>query len=339
MNNKFTYYDVVAIYIPGLLFSILASVILFCDKSTSAKDVLNIGFGFALFIMIAAYAIGEVIHSLSKFFEYLFWKLFKGWPALWIADDAYAPLRKIAISRLHLVSEGDRALIRDEIDNEKKRKTQANEEKAEEGNDSQKKPPLLKKDIESCFFSMKRKACTISGTEQNLNVMRSMAGFHSSMVIVSLLVACILPLGFETGDKAPCHPMDSLVCPPSCDPTGCLLAGEGGSEEEIGYQGSGSCQHAFRQVKMLALFVALVCLLRFCSFSVTYVKYLYVGYVAYIKGNNIKSLEGKRSDNPAGGEGGQIKGGNGTGSHSNELSNESQGPASEDEPTDGEAGE
>lgn len=281
MNIRFTYYDVLAIYIPGLFFSILVSFFLVYEGEISFKDNLTLGISLSMAVIVAAYAIGELIHSVSEFLQPFFWKLFGGWPALWIADEEKSWLGKVLHLDPYLVSPEDKSIIVPELRVNKS---------------------LQRKDIDSRFFNIKANACSIEGIKDSLDVMRSMAGFHSSMAVVTLLLACMVPSMTSPADKAAFvggssevrssevqWTLESQVNMSEDGKGACSVNGKEVSVSRVDtnpraqHEGNSLCASALRYARWVFLLMALLFICRFYHFTVNYVKYLYVGYALFLR--------------------------------------------------------
>lgn len=85
MEKKINYYDLFAVFIPGTV-SILMFLLITNKLDKDSLDIiLKISIGSAIFTLVAIYIFGEMVQSLGKIAQKLFWLPFGGMPTVWIA--------------------------------------------------------------------------------------------------------------------------------------------------------------------------------------------------------------------------------------------------------------
>lgn len=86
MEKKIDYYDLFAVFIPG----VIAMLMLLLIANKLDKDyidlILKISIGSAVFVLVAIYVFGEIIQSFGKIVQKVFWFPFGGMPTVWIVQ-------------------------------------------------------------------------------------------------------------------------------------------------------------------------------------------------------------------------------------------------------------
>lgn len=86
MKDKFDYYDIFAIVLPGLVGSAFTGLLLSNSPGEFAKDCSSITLGSSVFLCALFYIVGDFLQILGKLFEFIFWFIFGGKPSSWIAE-------------------------------------------------------------------------------------------------------------------------------------------------------------------------------------------------------------------------------------------------------------
>lgn len=87
MKDKFDYYDITAVCMPGFVAIVAGCYVILGDITILLKELLQISLGSSIILCVGCYCVGEIIQTLGKFFETIFWYVYRGRPAVWIAED------------------------------------------------------------------------------------------------------------------------------------------------------------------------------------------------------------------------------------------------------------
>ncbi len=85
MEEKFDYYDIFAVVMPGLL---ALGCFLYISPHNGAiwTGLVNLTLGGSILVCLISYLIGELVQGLAKLLEWAIWKLHKGKPLSWLVD-------------------------------------------------------------------------------------------------------------------------------------------------------------------------------------------------------------------------------------------------------------
>jgi len=85
MKKEFSFYEFVGVIAPGSVLLIIL-VQLFPD-SLKFFDAKNLSLGGLGVFVIISYVIGHLIQSFGNLIENIWWKMFGGWPTIWIIQN------------------------------------------------------------------------------------------------------------------------------------------------------------------------------------------------------------------------------------------------------------
>lgn len=85
MEDKFDYYDIFALVIPGLL-ALGCFLYIFPHNGPIWSGVVNLTLGGSILMCLISYLLGELVQALAKPLEWAIWKVHRGRPLSWLVD-------------------------------------------------------------------------------------------------------------------------------------------------------------------------------------------------------------------------------------------------------------
>lgn len=99
MKEKFDYYDIVAITIPGMIFIILLQYAVGVSPVDIVDNMMKLELGGALMMIVSCFFFGEFVQTMAKIvIEKPVWFIFAGKPTTWISTEKHSRdiLRKLS---------------------------------------------------------------------------------------------------------------------------------------------------------------------------------------------------------------------------------------------------
>lgn len=115
MEEKFDYYDIFAVVLPGLL--ALGSFLYISPHNGAIwTGLVNLTLGGSILVCLISYLIGELVQAFAKLLEWIIWEIHRGMPLSWVVDGKKWILR---CAPSHIASDHEIETIRKAIHSSK----------------------------------------------------------------------------------------------------------------------------------------------------------------------------------------------------------------------------
>ena len=172
--DKLSYYDFFAIFIPGTV-SIMAFSFIQNDYTKESLNIfLNISLGSSILILILIYSLGEIVQSIGKIVEGVFWKAFGGKPTQWISIEKRNKF--IHFIRTWKLNESQDILTGKELE------IVRNWVKTHSGYNS-----LDENNFSICFSSIQNIAFQLDENKKWINIMLAKANMFRGFIVICLI--------------------------------------------------------------------------------------------------------------------------------------------------------